>query len=186
MNIQKQKTGKQVFDKTGYIRQLQMLGAGMMAIVDNEGNFIRYLSENDMAGLNNSLMTKFNQAGNEESLKAFTKAIDEAVWPVSVTTGDMPDWVTKFNDFLQSIGMLGLIPYEINPSSTEKTRQRLWQIPLPLDKTFFGAMLERGLDDYITGNGLKTSIKDYEIDEQLDVKRLTVWVVQVAITRSDK
>jgi len=181
----KKQTGKQVFDRTGYIRQLAYMG-GSLAIVKENGHFVRYFDETDLPGLNNSLMTKFNQAGNEESLIAFTKAIDEAIWPVSVTAGDVPDWVTKFNDFLQSLGMLGLIPYEINPSSTEKTRQRLWQIPLPLDKPFFGAMLERGLDDYITGNGLKTSIKDYEIDEQLDVKRLTVWVVQVAVTRGDK
>lgn len=165
MNMQKQKTGKQVFERTAYVRELCLI-ENVLWLKDHNGNATRVIAENDMAGINNALKAKFNAIGTEKAAQDYTKSIDSGLWPITVTVGDVPDWVIEFTEFLQSA--------ELSLTKIEGSN-RLWQISKPKNG-YFGGKLAKTIADYMTANNLLGTVTR-RIVEELDADLIVEWEV---------
>lgn len=172
----KKQTGKQVFDRTPYIRELFIGSDGIAKVKTPDGT--RVLTSEDIAGLNNALLAKFNAIGNEEGAQKYSRAIDNGPWPVTITSGDKPTWVTEFETFLESVN-LTLTPYISNETTTERTRQ--WQITTP-ESGYFGGKLARTIRDYMLVNNLR-GLEEKQLFEEFDADFIVTWIVYLSTPR---
>lgn len=163
--MQKQKTGKQTFDRTSYSRELCLI-ENILWLKDHNGNATRVITEADMHGINNALKAKFNAIGTEKAAQDYTKSIDDGPWPITVTVGETPDWVIEFTEFLQSAELT----LKKVPSSN-----RLWQISKPKNG-YFGGKLAKTIANYMSANNLLGNATR-KIVEELDADLIVEWEV---------
>lgn len=164
MNMNKKQTGKQIFDRTPYIRELFIGSDGIAKVKTPDGT--RVLTSEDISGLNNALLAKFNAVGTEKAAQDYAKAIDQGPWPITVGAGDVPEWALEFTEFLETI----------NLSLTKVTgSNRLWKISTP-NNGYFGGKLARTIADYMLANNLLGNATRKIIDE-LDADLVVEWEV---------